>query len=277
VPARANRWRAFFSSLKEHRLAYARRQQCTIDRVEIQGHWDAYFDSRSRNHRHHVRNSANRANRAGITELHCYNHLAPEEVGPWLKECFEIEVRGWKGQAKSAVLNVPGAWEFYLRQAQQLAAWGQLSLTLLTHDGRPIAFEYGWRGKGVYFTPKVGYDEAFHRFSPGQLLRFRLLEAFHRESGPQWVDFLGPTSLATSKWATDQYAIDRVVVATRGAFSRAIVAAYRNYTRLCSMMPSRGRPQERHRQGVRPVAETVSHGGSWGECEPAVLDQAERQ
>jgi CelD/BcsL family acetyltransferase involved in cellulose biosynthesis len=272
VPATADRWQIFFKALRESRATYARRRHCMINRVEIQDNWDAYFDSRSRNHRHHVRQTANRAQRAGITELVCHDHLAPEEVEPLLKTCFEIEARGWKGQAQSAVFNVPGVWEFYLRQARQLAAWGQLSLSLLTHEARPIAFEYGWRGKGVYFSPKVGYDEAFHQFSPGQLLRYRLLEEFHRGTGPQLVDFLGPSSPATFKWATEQYAIDRVVVATRGPLNRAIVAAYRNYAWLRSMMPNRGRPSGGHRHAVRPGGYADSPGGGWEERESAVID-----
>jgi CelD/BcsL family acetyltransferase involved in cellulose biosynthesis len=272
VPATADRWQVFFKALRERRVAYARRQWCMIDRVEIQGNWDAYLDSRSRNHRHHVRKMAKRAQRAGFTELACYDHLAPEEVEPLLKTCFDIEAHGWKGQAQSAVFNVPGAWEFYLRQAQQLADWGQLSLTLLTHEARPIAFEYGWRGKGVYFSAKVGYDEAFHRFSPGQLLRFRLLEDFHRRPGPQGVDFLGPSSPATFRWATGQYAIDRVVVATRGPLSRVIVAAYRKYAWLRSLMPSRRRQAGGHGHAVQPAGDSDSPSGAWEEREKVVLD-----
>ncbi len=272
VPAGASRWQVFFETLDAHQLAFARRQRCLIDTVEIEGNWDAYFDSRSRNHRHQVRKAAQRAQRAGITELVCCDQFAPEEVEPLLKTCFEIEARGWKGQAHSAVLNVPGAWQFYLRQAKQLAAWGQLSLTLLTHEGRPIAFEYGWRGKGAYFSPKVGYDEAFQRLSPGQLLRFRLLERFHRQPGIREVDFLGPSSLATAKWATGRYSIDRVIVAMRGPLGRCIVAAYRHYGWLRSIVRSRRAHGESGRQSGQSARAAVSPGGAGGERAGALLD-----
>ncbi|MBI3840182.1 MAG: GNAT family N-acetyltransferase [Planctomycetia bacterium] len=275
VPAAANRWQAFFRALEEHCVAYARRPRFMIDLVEIRCDWDAYLKSLSRNHRRHMRKSATRAERAGTIKLACYDQLAPEEVEPLLKTCFEIEARGWKGRARSAVLNVPGAWEFYLRQAKQLAAWGQLNLTLLTHEARPIAFEYGWRSQGVYFSPKVGYDEAFHRFSPGQLLRFRLLGQFHEQPGVHSIDFLGPSTAATSKWATDQYSIDRVVVAARGPFSRAVVAAYRHYGWLRSMIRSRGPQREGRRRAA--AQNTALLDGALEECEGGRAQRGERR
>ena len=42
------------------------------------------------------------------------------------------------------------------------------------------------------------------------------------------VDFFGPTSNATSKWATDRYPVDRLVIANRGVFGRCLVGAYRH-------------------------------------------------
>jgi CelD/BcsL family acetyltransferase involved in cellulose biosynthesis len=232
VPGDSNRWQSLRKAFDEQRTVYARRRRLWIDEVEIAGDWTAYFDSRSANHRKHMRKAAARAERAGGVELVCHEWLTPEAVERLLNACFEIEACGWKGAAGSAVLNVPVVRQFYLRQAQLLAASGQLSLTFLQHEGRSIAFEYGWRSKGVYFSPKVGYDEAFSHFSPGQLLRSRLLAEFHHERNMERVDFLGPSSAATAKWATGQYAIDRIAVATRGPVNRAIVAALRGYESL---------------------------------------------
>jgi CelD/BcsL family acetyltransferase involved in cellulose biosynthesis len=236
LPGKANRWQMFLQTLEHERVAHARQQRFAIDLVEIQENWAEYFSARSRNHRRHVHRAAARARKRGLTELSRYDQLTPEQVEPLLRACFELEASGWKGRARSAVLHVPGAWDFYLRQARQLAAWRQLSVNVLQHQGQPIAFEYGWRSKGVYCTPKVGYDEAFGPLAPGQLLRYRLIEQLHRERDVGWIDFLGPASPATSKWATDRYAIDRVVVALHGALGRAVVAAYRRYWPLAQKM-----------------------------------------
>jgi CelD/BcsL family acetyltransferase involved in cellulose biosynthesis len=228
VPSGTERWQLLRQALDTMPLPHATRRRCTVNRVQIGHDWPTYWDSRSRSHRRHIRRSAARAELQGTAELECFDALEPADVEPLLRSCFEMEARGWKGTAQSAVLKVPGVWEFYLRQARQLAAWGQLDLVLLKLQGRPIAFEYGWHGKGDYFSPKVGYDETFHQLSPGQLLRYRLLDRFHERRAVNRVDFLGPESDATSKWATERYDVDQILVSLCGGLGCGLVWAYRH-------------------------------------------------
>ena len=152
--------------------------------------------------------------------------MAPDEVEPALRRCFEIEAAGWKGRAQSAVLDVPAAWQFYRRQARELAAAGELAISVLRHRETPIAFEYGWTCQGVRAVLKIGYDESFAGLSPGQLLRCYLLEQLFSESSSWWIDYVGPASPATAAWATDAYDVGRLVLAAGGIVSRAAVAGY---------------------------------------------------
>ncbi len=228
LAADADHWQSFCDAVERQRLTFVRRHRFAIDLVRIEGEWEEYFASRSRNHRRHIRKSRQRAEREGKIALTLFDDLAPDAVEPLLRACFEIENGGWKGATRSAVLSVPGVWEFYLAQARQLAAWGQLRIILFWHSGRPIAYEYGWLSKGAYFSLKVGYDEAFRHLAPGQLLRAQLIERFFSEKLVEVVDFFGPASDATSKWATDQYCVDRLVIANRGLLGRCLVMAYRH-------------------------------------------------
>ncbi len=232
VPAGARRWQEFLAACQNQGRAVVRASRFGVDAVRIENGWDEYFAARSPNHRKHMRQAAVRAARVGSFELARYDDLSPARVEPLLRTCFAVEASGWKGQANSAVFNVPGIWEFYLCQARQLAAWGQLSINCLELDTVPAAFEYGWRAKGVYCSPKVGYDEKFALLSPGQSLPRALIERFHDDEQTRWFDFLGPSSRATRAWATDSYGIERVVVSLDGFWSRALVAAYSNYRSL---------------------------------------------
>ncbi len=111
------------------------------------------------------------------------------------------------------MLKNPSVLDFYLRQARHFAGTGELRLVFLEHQGRMIAFEYGWQGKGVYSPLKVAYDEAFQRLSPGQLLRTMLVEQFCADPEMRQVDFLGPSSRATRDFGTGDYPIARMLVA----------------------------------------------------------------
>lgn len=222
----ASRWQTFLLAGRRLGRAVAARERFAIDLVQIERGWSEYLANRSANHRRQLRKASARAEQSGPTRLVRFDNLSPQHVAPILRECFEIEAGGWKGRAQGDVFRTPGVWEFYLSQSRQLAAWGQLSLTLLEHGGRPIAFEYGWVAKGVYSSLKVGYDETFRRFSPGQMLRYHLFEQFHAESQIEWVDFLGPATRATSSWATHQYSVNRIVASNRGILGRSFVRAY---------------------------------------------------
>ena len=161
-----------------------------------------------------------------------------------------------EGVRKTAVFSVSGMWDFYLHQARQLAAWRQLSINVLEHGGAPVAFEYGWRAKGVYSAAKVGYLERVAQFSPGQLLRYLLIEQLHAEGKIAWVDFLGPATSAISAWGTHQYSIDRLVASLGGPFSRLAVqgvarlgpllrSVHRSGSRAACTLPRIGQPGAR--------------------------------
>jgi CelD/BcsL family acetyltransferase involved in cellulose biosynthesis len=227
VPLDAKCWQSFFRVLEAGRYPYDTRRQFTAPTVDLAADWPTYLASRSRNHRQHVRKIARRAEKAGLLELARHERLSPDEVEPVLRACFELEAGGWKGRQRTAVLCVPKAWNFYLRQARQLAACGELRVAILHFDRRPIAFEYGWEAKGVRAVLKVGFDEASGRFSPGQLLRYLLLEELFGDPTLRMLDYMGPSTDATAHWATDAYARGRVVCSFSSLAGRAAIAGLR--------------------------------------------------
>jgi CelD/BcsL family acetyltransferase involved in cellulose biosynthesis len=129
-----------------------------------------------------------------------------------VRAAFELEHRGWKGAAGGSVLSQPGMLEYYCEQGRRMAAAGCLELAFLEHRGEPIAFEYGLAAKGVYYSYKVAYDERFAELTPGQLLRFQLLERFHSAPERTLVDFAGPLAEATAKWSTRAEPVGRLVI-----------------------------------------------------------------
>ena len=221
-----NRWQAFCDALERAGLDYSSRPLMQVGVVDIGRDWQAYLGRRSRNHRRYLRQAAARASEQGGAELEVLAGLSPDSVAAQLVRGFEVEHRSWKGRVGTSVASCPAIFEFYRRQAEYLALQGQLELCFLQHQGQAIAFEYGWRSKGVYFTPKVGYDERYEQLSPGQLLRARQIERLHCDSAARQVDYLGPLSAATSKWTTDGYTISGLVVALRRPIGSLLLETY---------------------------------------------------
>ncbi len=242
--------RQFAAALERRAVTTVVRRRFLVEQVEIAGDWQSYLASRARSHRRQIRRAQGKAEAVAALRLRILDPLAPGEIAKWLRRGLEIEDRGWKGAAASSVLKAPGMFDFYLEQALRLAGWGQLRLVFLELDGQPIAFEYGWLSKGVYFSPKVAYDEAFGQFSPGQLLRAALLERFHAGETCHTVDYLGPSSRATADWSTRSYPISRVVIAMSPA-GRTVLGAYEMLRPLVKRF--RGQSASTEQAAARPV------------------------
>lgn len=220
VPLGMPRWQTLLAALDRRGLATSAQSHYKIGQVEIAGDWTAYESSRSRNHRQQMRKLWRRIERVGPTRLVRHQEISTKDLAPLLRRGFEVEDRSWKGSTGTSVLRTPGAFDFYLRQAELLNATGELQLVFLEHHGQPIAFEYGWLAKQNYFSLKVGYDDEFASYRPGQLLRSKLYEEFFTTGECGLVDFLGPLSDATRSWSNREYTISRLVIAGSGRTAR---------------------------------------------------------
>jgi CelD/BcsL family acetyltransferase involved in cellulose biosynthesis len=227
VPLEHSSWKAFLAAIKRRGLALDVHRRYEIPVVQLDGCWEDYLAGRSKNLRRSMRKDARQLEEQGDVELQLCADFTPEDVASHLRRAFEIERRSWKGRGGSTVLNVPGMFDFYCRQAERLAAWGCLRLALLCHRGEPIAFDLGWVAKGVYHSFKVSYDERYRHVAPGQLLRARLIETLFAAGDIRTIDFQGPATDALASWSNSSYPIGRIVVGLGGARSRALFAGYK--------------------------------------------------
>jgi CelD/BcsL family acetyltransferase involved in cellulose biosynthesis len=234
IPYREPRWQAFLAAAARGGCMTQVCPRYRIGQVELQAGPGGHEARWSKNHRRNLRKDERRLQSLGPLRLVVHRQWNGDLPVELLHRGFEIEDHSWKGPAGTSVLRTPGMFEFFLRQARQLAAWGSLRLAFLEHGGRPIAFEYGWLAKGVYYSYKVGYDPEFATYGPGHLLRLYLLRELAAEPDVRLVDFHGPLTEALACWATGSYAIGRMIVAPRRIGSRLLISGLTAARRLTS-------------------------------------------
>jgi len=232
VAVDAPRWRALRRALDRAAVPVDCRRQYRVARIEIDGDWEACKRRWSRKHRQQMAASSRKLAAEGEVRCQILSELTPVQVEPCLRRAFELEDRGWKGKAGSSVLKTPGLFDFFLRQALQLAQWEQLELCLLELDEQPIAFAYGFNAKQVFHSVKVGYDPRFAVYRPGQLLRYAMLERFYGESDRRALDCMGPLTEAHASWKPASYTIGRLAIAPRRLTGRLAVFALRHWLPL---------------------------------------------
>jgi CelD/BcsL family acetyltransferase involved in cellulose biosynthesis len=216
VPFDNPNWQALFAAARRAGMPCHQQLSFPIGEHEIGHDWSAYEATWSGNRRRQLHKAVRRASTEYGARLQTYFPTSAQEVRELLQRGFEIEDHSWKGQDGTSVLRSPGMFDWYCRQCEQLAAWGQAEIVFLeTAAGEPMAFEYGFRAKGVYFSQKLGYNPTFSACSPGQVLRYHQFLAYHADPSMSLVDFRGPLIEANARWSTRTYPIGRVLMAPR--------------------------------------------------------------
>jgi hypothetical protein len=127
-----------------------------------------------------------------------------------LADFFTIEASGWKGRGGTAIAQRPELVGFYTQVARDAAKRGALALGFLEHKGVRIASHLSLLHGGTHYLLKLGYDESFHEYSPGQQLTSDAIRDAC-ERGLCEFDFLGPDmdwkrdwepALRTHSWLT---------------------------------------------------------------------------
>lgn len=96
--------------------------------------------------------------------------------GPELEErldaLMDVEASGWKGAFGSgtAIKLHPSLICFYRTLTRTLSACGRVSINTLTADGKCIAAQFCILLDHTAYILKIGYDEGYKRYAPGNLL-----------------------------------------------------------------------------------------------------------
>jgi CelD/BcsL family acetyltransferase involved in cellulose biosynthesis len=138
----------------------------------------------------------------------------PVDLERELRQGFELEASGWKGERHTAILHSAETRAFYLWIAAAFAAAGRLRLSSIRADGRLIAFDLCLVDHNRLWILKGGYDEAFRRYAPGLLLTLAEIERA-AELGLETVELLGDRADWKAKFANDSRPHCRVHVYRR--------------------------------------------------------------
>lgn len=146
------------------------------------------------------------------------------ELDTRLEELFRVEASGWKGRQGTAIEQEAQTHGFYREVARAAADGGYLSMYFLRLDGHAIAVDLALRYRGRFLSLKVGYDEAYARFSPGQLLTEDELVQGITEGLTEF-DLLGDDAPYKAEWADEIRPHHRLYIFPRTRTGRALCSA----------------------------------------------------
>jgi CelD/BcsL family acetyltransferase involved in cellulose biosynthesis len=153
---------------------------------------------------------------------------AATDVDGAVEQFLELEAKGWKGRAGTALSRRPGHDRFFREVTRGFADEGRvmfLSLeagpTVLAQNTALVA------GEGL-FGFKRAYDETFARWSPGVLLDLDVIDWFHERPSLAWLDTCSaPEDVAGTRLFGDGRGVCTVAIplSPLGAAAAAVVPA----------------------------------------------------
>lgn len=145
-------------------------------------YWDAAVRAKKRKE---LRRQASRLAEQGVIALRRWS--ADDPLAPWIDAFLDLEARGWKGRAGSALASHDDSEAWFRTALAGAAAAGRLDMRALDLDGRPLAMLIHFLCPPGGFSFKTAFDEDYARFSPGVLLQQANLDLLE-DARIAWVD-----------------------------------------------------------------------------------------
>jgi hypothetical protein len=152
-----------------------------------------------------------------------------EALGAELNAFMTVEASGWKGQGGtgSAVRLHPELAAFYRDLAAAISgSEDRCEINSLYVEGRCVASQFCVRTGQDYAILKIGYDEAYARLGPGQLLFDTTLERCCSDPEIKRLDLVGDASWCKD-WHTAERSMQQAHVAIGRWSGRPLVALVR--------------------------------------------------
>ncbi len=162
-----------------------------------------------------LRQDWNRLSAVGALEV--VNQRAPAAVREAFEIFLQLEMASWKGARGTALLCDSEDAAFVRRLIGDLAEQGGASVALLQLDGRAIAAQTVLYCGTTAYTWKIGFDEAYAKYSPGVLLIDKLTEELFTTTTVEAINSCSAEgSFMTQLWAGRRAMVDLVIDAGAG-------------------------------------------------------------
>ena len=163
--------------------------------------------------RQNLRRTRRQLEELGPVTVRHFDQAEPEALAHF----YRLESSGWKGAQGTAIACDERTRKFYEEITQAAARNNYFSLDILESNGTPVSAFLGFKLHGRYLLAKAGYDEAYQRYGPGQLLVHEILNQSRSRSMHEF-DFVGPATWDEGRWASARRQQYEIFIFRRGLY-----------------------------------------------------------
>lgn len=142
--------------------------------LELNEQWKTPDACVSRNRRQSLRRKRRKAEALSDVRI-MIDDTKVEDVDAALDMFVAVEANGWKGRDRTALAFDQQQQRFYRELCRRGAELGILRMCFLTIGDENAAAQICFEFDDCFWSLKVGYNEKFGQYSPGELLTFELI------------------------------------------------------------------------------------------------------
>ncbi|WP_196138865.1 GNAT family N-acetyltransferase [Aliikangiella sp. G2MR2-5] len=208
---------SYQSIVKQSAIIYIERDERVVDILLI-GDMDGYLSSLSKSFRRNLKRVSRKIESKSVE--YEFNHQCA-----LVKEAFSrfllVEASGWKGLngTRSAIGLHKNLTQFYhsLVSALRFNDESMVEINIMKIDGKDAAVQYAICIEKTVFLLKIGYDEFFSSFQPGNLLLLESIHHFHKR-GFEQIHLITDAKWHNS-WRPGRIETKRMIIGTSSMFN----------------------------------------------------------
>ena len=167
--------------------------------IDIEGSFDAYWESRGKNLRQNTRKQRNKL-AAENTTVTLETITDPAAVASALAEYGRLETTGWKAGGGTAIHPDNAQGRFYAAMLQGFCARGHGRIVRLRFGDDTVAMDLCIDNGPLVVVLKTAYDERLKSVSPSTLMRQDEFAAWWGEGRFKRIEFYGKTMEWHTRW-----------------------------------------------------------------------------
>ncbi|MEP1420600.1 MAG: GNAT family N-acetyltransferase [Erythrobacter sp.] len=182
----------------------------------------------------HLTSSRRKSIRRAQKRLHNAGEISIErlserdQLDDWADQFLEMEDTGWKHEAGSSILSCPNETALYRATIRDSFESGNLTLTRLHMNGKPIAFTLDVLAPPIGYCLKSAILPEYRKFSAGVLMEFETLKYYLGQGKLDLIDSCThPDNTMLNELWPDRREIMDIAVSRRGLIYSSIFAGTR--------------------------------------------------
>ena len=189
---------------------FIQKHDLTIN-VSIDGEFEDYWKSRSKNLQKNVKRYLNRISKEN-KNLRIEAHVTNPALQSAVLRYGKLESKGWKAAEGTAIHPNNKQGKFYLQMLSSFLEKGQAVVYELYLDNELIGSRLCISNDSILIILKTAYDEECSQYAPGRLLLYFLLKREFSEDRVKSIEFYTNATKEQISWSTGQRRVEHLTL-----------------------------------------------------------------